>query len=69
MRGKKARATKNGEHVRMNVTGMICPRAGEGFMLEFSHDDRETFEIFLRLANADVSLSRQRNLPIFDNAS
>jgi len=69
MRGKKACVTKNGDHIRMNVTGMVCPRTGEGFMLEFSHNDRETFEIFLRQANAEVSLRRRRNLLICDNAS
>ena len=68
-RGKKARVTKNGDHIRMNVTGTICPRTGEAFMLEFSHNDREVFELFLLEANRHVSLQRRRNLLICDNAS
>ena len=26
--GEKGRITKNGDHLRMNVTGMVCPRTG-----------------------------------------
>lgn len=68
-RGKKARVTKNGDHIRMNVTGMICPRTGDFYALEFSHSDAETFQAFLDHANADLSLQRPRNLLIVDNAS
>jgi len=68
-RGKKARITKNGDHIRMNVTGMVCPRTGQFYALEFSHSDVETFQAFLDHANADVTLQRPRNLLICDNAS
>ncbi len=68
-RGKKARITKNGDHVRMNVTGMVCPRTGQFYALEFSHSDVETFQVFLNNANDDVKLQRPRNLLICDNAS
>ena len=68
-RGKKARVTKNGDHLRMNVTGMVCPRTGQFYALEFSHSDVETFQAFLDHANADVKLQRTRNLLICDNAS
>lgn len=68
-RGKKARVTKNGDHIRMNVTGMVCPRTGQFYALEFSHSDVETFQVFLNNANADVKLQRPLNLLICDNAS
>ncbi len=68
-RGKKARVTKNGDHIRMNVTGMVCPRTGQFYALEFSHSDAETFQAFLDHANEDLTLQRPRNLLICDNAS
>ena len=67
--GEKTRVTKNGDHLRMNVTGMICPRTGEAFLLEFSHNDREVFQAFLDEANAHVTTQRPRNVLICDNAS
>lgn len=68
-KGDKVRLTKNGDHVRMNVTGMICPRTGTFYGLEFSHTDTETFRCFLQHANHDVQRQRPRNLLIMDNAS
>jgi putative transposase len=68
-RGKKGRVIKNGDHIRMNVTGMVCPRTGEFYALEFTHSDTEIFQLFLEHANADVGLGRPRNLLIMDNAS
>ena len=68
-RGKKARVTKNGDHIRMNACGMVCPRSGQFYALEFSHSDVETFQVFLDHANQDVQLQRPRNLLICDNAS
>ena len=68
-RGKKTRVTKNGDHIRMNVTGMVCPRTGQFYALEFSHSDAETFQAFLDHANKDLTLQRPRNLLICDNAS
>jgi len=68
-RGEKTRVTKNGDHVRMNVSGMICPRTGQAFMLEFSHSDQVTFQAFLDEANASVATARARNLIVCDNAS
>ena len=67
--GEKGRVAKNGDHIRMNVTGMICPRTGEFYALEFTHSDSETFQAFLDRANADIELERPRNLLICDNAS
>jgi len=68
-RGEKTRSTKNGDHIRMNVTGIVCPRTGECYTLEFSHSDRETFQVFLDEANKDLALERKRQVLIVDNAS
>ncbi|HPS02172.1 MAG TPA: IS630 family transposase [Candidatus Sumerlaeota bacterium] len=67
--GQKARVTHNGEHIRMNVSGMICPRTGEAFLLEFTHSDREVFQIFLDEANRTLEPQRKRQILICDNAS
>jgi transposase len=69
MKGGKPRVTHNGEHVRMNVAGMICPRTGEAFLLEFTHSDRETFQAFLDTANRTLEPQRPRQILICDNAS
>ncbi len=61
--------TRNGDHIRMNVSGMVCPRTGEFFALEMSHSDGEMFQIFLDEANRGLVLTRPRNLLIMDNAS
>lgn len=68
-KGSKPRVTKNGDHLRLNVTGMICPRTGQGFFLEFSHTDGSTFQAFLNAANQDISLTRKQEIIILDNAS
>lgn len=68
-RGEKIRVTKNGDHIRMNATGMICPRTGEAFLLEFSHSDTAVFQAFLREASQAVSSQRPRQILIVDNAS
>jgi transposase len=67
--GEKTRVTKNGDHLRMNVTGMICPRTGQAFLLEFTHNDREIFQAFLDQANTYAKRERRRNILICDNAS
>lgn len=68
-KGTRPRVTKNGDHIRMNVVGMVCPRTGGFFALEMSHSDRECFQIFLDQANAHVAMERPRQLLIMDNAS
>jgi hypothetical protein len=30
-KGRKTRVTKNGDHLRINVIGMVCPHSGEFF--------------------------------------
>lgn len=68
-KGSKPKVTKNGDHIRMNVAGMICPRTGEFYALEFTHSDRECFQGFLNHANSDLKPPRRRNILICDNAS
>ena len=68
-KGTKPRVTKNGDHLRMNAAGMICPRTGAFYALEFTHNDTEVFACFLEHANRDVQRERPRNLLIMDNAS
>ena len=53
----------------MNVTGVVKPRTGEFYALEFSHSDTTIFQVFLEHANRDISFERPRNLLILDNAS
>jgi transposase len=69
VKGSKTRGTKNGDHVRMNITGIICPRTGEAYALEFTHSDTEVFQCFLDEANQDLRFERKRQILILDNAS
>ena len=62
-------APYQGTHIRMSVTGMVCPRTGEFYALMFSHTDAEVFQVFLDHANQDIQLQRKRNILICDNAS
>jgi len=68
-RGVKNRVTRSGRHVRMNVAGMVCPRTGEAFFLEFTHSDTDVFQAFLDEAIKTVDLERPRQVLIVDNAS
>lgn len=68
-KGEKITVGYNGGHIRMNVTGMVSPRTGQFYALEFSHSDSLTFQFFLKNANSDISFERPRNLLILDNAS
>lgn len=68
-KGRKTRSTKNGDHRRMNVLGMVCPRTGEFVAIEASHSDTETFQAFLHEAHRSVTLHKPRNILIVDNAS
>jgi transposase len=68
-KGHKTRVTKNGDHLRMNVMGMVCPRSGEFFAIEASHSDYETFQAFLNEAGKSIRFQRAKNILILDNAS
>lgn len=68
-KGERARVTRNGDHIRFNVCGIVCPRTGQFYALEFSHSNRAAFQAFLDHASADVDFARRRNVLIVDNAS
>jgi len=68
-KGAKIRVPYYGEHLRMNVTGLVGPRTGQFYALEFTHSDSAVFQVFLNHANQDVKLERPRNIIICDNAS
>ena len=68
-KGSKTTVTKNGDHLRMNVMGMVCPRTGEFFAIETSHSDFETFQAFLDEANKTITFQRSKNILILDNAT
>jgi len=68
-KGAKIRVPYYGEHLRMNVTGLVGPRTGQFYALEFTHTDREVFQVFLDHANQDVKLERPRNISVCDNAT
>jgi transposase len=68
-KGSKPRVTRNGDHVRLSVIGLVCPRTGEFFSIEASHCDTDVFQAFLDEAARQVKPSRKRNILILDNAS
>jgi len=68
-KGRKTRVTKNGDHLRMNVLGMVCPRTGQFFAIEASHSDSATYQAFLDEAHSSVSFERTTNILIMDNAA
>jgi transposase len=67
--GTNPRVTKNGDHLRMNVCGIVAPRTGETYLLEFTHSDGDTFQAFLDEANKDLPPGRPRQILVLDNAS
>ena len=67
--GTNPRVTKNGDHLRMNVCGIIAPRTGNAYLLEFTHSDSDTFQAFLDEANRDIAFERGRQILVLDNAS
>jgi len=69
MKGSKPRAVHNGDHIRLNIVGAVCPRTGEFFAIEASHCDTDVFQVFLDEAVQLITPSRMRNILILDNAS
>ena len=68
-KGRRTRVTRNGDHVRMNVLGMVCPRSGQFFAIESTHVDSDVFQAFLDEANLYIRRKRKRNIVILDNAA
>lgn len=69
LKGTKPRSVKNGDHLRLNILGAVCPRTGEFFAIEASHSDSEVFQAFLDETAKTIQPTRKRNILILDNAS
>lgn len=69
IKGSRPRVTHNGDHIRLNILGTVCPRIGEFFAIEASHCDTEVFQVFLDEAAKSIIPARKRNIIILDNAS
>jgi len=57
-RAEKTRVTRDGGHLRINVSGMVCPRSAEFFAIEASHSDSATYQAFLDQADKSISFQR-----------
>jgi transposase len=68
-KGTPLKVPQNGGHIRMNAAGVVCPRTGVFYALEFTHMDRDVFQVFLDNANEDIHLERPKNMIICDNAT
>jgi len=69
LKGSRPRSVKNGDHVRLSILGVVCPRTGEFFAIEASHCDTEVFQVFLDEAARAITPTRKRNILVLDNAS
>ena len=69
IKGSKPRVVHNGDHVRLNILGTVCPRTGEFFAIEASHCDTDVFQVFLDEAAGSIAPTRKRTILILDNAS
>ncbi len=47
----------------------FAPRTGNFYALEFTHVDKDVFQVFLNHANEDIQRDRTRNIIICDNAT
>ncbi len=68
-KGSHPRIVHNGDHIRLNILGTVCPRTGEFFSIEASHCDTDVFQAFLDEAARAIIPTRKQNLLILDNAS
>ena len=68
-RGSGPTRVKNGDHLRTNLIGAICPRTGEFSAIEMSGCDTDCFQAWLDEANRDLHFERPKNLLVLDNAS
>lgn len=69
MKGSHPKVVHNGDHVRLNILGTVCPRTGEFFAFEASHCDTPVFQTFLDEAAECIIPTRKRNILVLDNAS
>jgi transposase len=69
IKGTRPRVVHNGDHIRLNILGCVCPRTGEFFAIEASHCDTDVFQAFLDEAAKTITPTRKRNILILDNAS
>ena len=69
MKGSRPKVVHNGDHVRLNILGTVCPRTGEFFAVEASRCDADVFQVFLDEAAQSISPARKRNIIIIDNAT
>jgi transposase len=69
MKGSRPKVVHNGDHVRLNILGTVCPRTGEFFAIEASHCDADVFQVFLDEAAESIAPTRKRNVLILDNAT
>lgn len=67
--GSKGSVPRNGWHLRMNASGIVCPRTGEAFICEFTHSDTDSFQAFLDEAQRCLTLSEKRQIIVLDNAT
>jgi transposase len=69
IKGSKPKTAHNGDHVRLNILGTVCPRTGDFFAIEASHCDSDVFQVFLDEAAQSIAPTRKRNILILDNAT
>jgi transposase len=69
IKGTHPKVVHNGDHIRLNILGAVCPRTGEFFAIEASHCDTDVFQVFLNEAATTITPPRKRNILILDNAS
>jgi transposase len=69
IKGSHPKVVHNGDHIRLNIVGTVCPRTGEFFGFEASHCDTDVFQAFLDEAAECIVPTRKRNILILDNAS
>jgi hypothetical protein len=50
VRDQNLRIVRNGDHIRLSILGMVCPRKGEFFVIETCHCDTDVFQVFLNEA-------------------
>ncbi len=69
IKGTRPKVVHNGDHIRLNILGTVCPRTGELFAIEASHCDSDVFQVFLDESAESITPTRKRNILILDNAT